>query len=688
MSLPSAIDRISAKYRCERSASGHAPDELKSGLQKYCRRGEEAKALRCASELYCFRLVDGGKAVYTNLLHRLMIVYLEDVGPANYDVWKLLDLLLVRLREPDGPDARQALCWWVSVLCECEHSRALSHVAAVYRDGSTRCPELLRDAEGLEHVMDEAGVDAYERTHARMSGLRAELRHGYPRFRDGRYDAKSARVVDADGEDVREEVGNMLALLYARSDGAFYWMYRVLRHEKVGKHPRSTKPGFLLLDALRWFGLERLRHQDIRHEHERLYALLDCAERWYAELGALKEAALCVAMCVQWLLSALRPVAGAEAEVWIDADGQAGVFTHVGEPLQLDEYVLDMHTRAGRRAGKGRAVFAAEGALVVRECARVTRPEYKRFYELLKQRQDDVLAVPARRAAVSCAEPADGAQSTEIIAIGDPAAAPSESEYLRFEVRAQATCSDYRPDTYLATERATGRHVFVKGPYRSAEEASVPARLCRVKRLCMPELPATSVELKLLVPDLFPDVPLGTRRHVDRARPQWFLVTDSLVPADAPRTMHSTPVWGRVEVVDWAALALRDGGRGVPAVLSLSGARMRGYVLALLFKWALGVPDVADRNFLLVADVVYSCDEEGFGRDVSYVASLKRRKCDYIKAYVRSRWAELGPVLASWLERVRTNAARVRVTLAVRDVDWLVRRLERLQSAEGVASTL
>jgi hypothetical protein len=656
---------------------------LKSGLQKYCRRGEAHKALRCASELYCFRLVEGGKAVYTNLLHRLMIVYLEDVGPANYDVWKLLDLLLIQLREPDGPDTRQALCWWVSVLCECEHSRALSHIAAVYRDGCTLFPEMLRDAEGLEHVLDEAGADAYERTHARMALLRAELGRGYPRFTDGRYNVKSELMVDADSREVRDEVNNMLALLYQRSDGAFYWMHRVLRREKVGKH-RSTKPGFLVLDALRWFSLEWLRDRDIRYRQEPLRTLLKCAERWYRELGALKEAALCVAMCVQWLLTTLRTGPHAEAEVWIDADGQADVFSHVGEPLELDEYVLDMHTRAGRRAGKGRAVFAAEGALVVRECARVTRPEYKRFYELLKQRQDGAVAAMTG----DLARPADEAQSTEIVAIGDLTTAPRESEYLRFEVRAQATCSDHRPDTYLATERATGRHVFVKGPYRSAEEASVPARLCRVKRLCMPELPATWVELKLLVPDLFPDVPLGARRHVDRARPQWFLVTDSLVPSDAPRLMHSTPVWGRVEVVDWAALALRDGGRGVPIVLSLQGARMRGYVLALLFKWALGVPDVADRNFLLVADVVYSCDEEGFGRDVSYAASLKRRKCDYVKAYVRSHWAELGLVLASWLERVRANAAQVRATLAVHDVDWLVRRLERLQSAEGVASTL
>jgi hypothetical protein len=239
--------------------------------------------------------------------------------------------------------------------------------------------------------LDEAGADAYERTHARMALLRAELGRGYPRFTDGRYNVKSELMVDADSREVRDEVNNMLALLYQRSDGAFYWMHRVLRREKVGKH-RSTKPGFLVLDALRWFSLEWLRDRDIRYRQEPLRTLLKCAERWYRELGALKEAALCVAMCVQWLLTTLRTGPHAEAEVWIDADGQADVFSHVGEPLELDEYVLDMHTRAGRRAGKGRAVFAAEGALVVRECARVTRPEYKRFYELLKQRQDGAVA--------------------------------------------------------------------------------------------------------------------------------------------------------------------------------------------------------------------------------------------------------------------------------------------------------
>jgi hypothetical protein len=730
------LHRVSTRYRSELSASGNRPDELKSGLQKYCRRGEEDKAMRCASELYCFGLVEGGKALYTNLVHRLMIVYLEDVGPSCFLLWELLDLLLETLQQRDVEEGsrvelerRDALCWWVSALCGSDHSRALSHLGAVFRSSGAEVSALL--SRGGYEVVAEARKEAI--TRGKVVGETP-----YPRFQDSYIrdetplvtEEKKETLIPADDANVRRETCCMLSLLHEASDGALYWAYKLLNRTVVGRRRSgkgwSTKPAFLVLDALEWYALESgSACRNILERKEELEGLLDRARRWYRELSNLKEGTLCVTICLQWLLLATRGLLDEEGDPPVTMDTAVEVFELVGEPLVFDEYVLDMHTRAGRSAGKGRTTFANEGALVVKEDARVTREEYKRFYEDLK-REDDAKKpkdARARKGKSLCSSsrpppllpstaptPAEAALALPALALAEVrvASAPAphirESEWFAFLVRAQVTCSDARPDTYFARERVSGRRVFVKGPYKDAQDASVPARIHRFKLLCMPELPAIPLELKLLVPDLFPDVPLGVRRHVDRAKPQWFLVSESLLARETgallalspgsyiegiPVKEHETKVWGKTRVVDWDLLP--GGSAFVPDTVKLKGAEMTSYVLAVLFRYVVGIPDPADRNFLIVLGVggapsrIYSTDEEGVGRETSYWNGLKKRKCERIRQHVGENWKELGPVLKAWLERVRESVERVKTLLGMKDVAWLVGRLEGLQSAAGVA---
>jgi hypothetical protein len=74
---------MTAKFRNEISWNGYKADVLKSGVQKYVRRGLLDKALYCGGELDLFKYVDGGERVRSNFLHRLMIIFLEDIGPSG-----------------------------------------------------------------------------------------------------------------------------------------------------------------------------------------------------------------------------------------------------------------------------------------------------------------------------------------------------------------------------------------------------------------------------------------------------------------------------------------------------------------------------------------------------------------------------------------------------------------------------
>lgn len=124
------------KFRSERSLHGYALDVLKSGLQKYIRRGMYDKAVYCAGELDSFADVEGGERIRTNMIHRLMIIYLEDIGLGNYKLWnrtgELVELLLTERKKVarDRAAEIQSLKQIIWLLCSAKKTRACSFIRA------------------------------------------------------------------------------------------------------------------------------------------------------------------------------------------------------------------------------------------------------------------------------------------------------------------------------------------------------------------------------------------------------------------------------------------------------------------------------------------------------------------------------------------------------------------------------
>jgi len=78
-------------FRNESTSHGWRLDEMKSGMQKYIRRGNQEKALYCVYQIDIFAdLGKVGERIRTNMIHRLMIIFIEDVGLGNYKLWKYL----------------------------------------------------------------------------------------------------------------------------------------------------------------------------------------------------------------------------------------------------------------------------------------------------------------------------------------------------------------------------------------------------------------------------------------------------------------------------------------------------------------------------------------------------------------------------------------------------------------------
>ena len=84
------INKLSVKFRNEISISGYEWNVIKSGLQKYIRRNNVNMALKMCMEMYCFDYISGGNRILTNGLHRLQVIFLEDIGCGNLKLWTKL----------------------------------------------------------------------------------------------------------------------------------------------------------------------------------------------------------------------------------------------------------------------------------------------------------------------------------------------------------------------------------------------------------------------------------------------------------------------------------------------------------------------------------------------------------------------------------------------------------------------
>ena len=124
---------VDATYRNEKSLNGHRLDVLKSGLQKYIRRGDLEGALYCAGELDCFSDAGQlGERIRTNMIHRLMIIYIEDIGLAGYGDWRQVDQL-VKQWESGKRTNPMYLKQLVHLLCVSPKTRGCSFARAFSR---------------------------------------------------------------------------------------------------------------------------------------------------------------------------------------------------------------------------------------------------------------------------------------------------------------------------------------------------------------------------------------------------------------------------------------------------------------------------------------------------------------------------------------------------------------------------
>jgi len=317
--LPICSTTMITKFHNERSAAGLRLDELKSALQKYVRRGEEAKALRVAEELDRFAEVEdgSGERIRSNFIHRIQVIYLEDVGLGNVALWPRMTN-------------------WISDLDK-ERKRG---------DMRDRQKEIRTVKRIVMHMCrsKKVRIGSYLGS---LAFMRAGAAAAQKKVAGRRYEGNLASS---------EELRGSLSDLRER-------FKQTMEGEVI---PRTEALGSALLKLIvKRGGLGAKERKETFRSLATTLPYIGCAEAWARDIGHLREA---YQLVFQPLAAKLygAPVEQYWSDSALEIDGEGGGVWAGGEMFKLDEYVYDKHVRGGINA-KIPGYFVQISSLVVPE---------------------------------------------------------------------------------------------------------------------------------------------------------------------------------------------------------------------------------------------------------------------------------------------------------------------------------
>lgn len=317
-------------FRQERSINGFPLDLLKSGLQKYIRRNEEAKGLWCLVELDLFNTdtnpnhIAAVKRIRTNVLNRLAITMTEDINLAAPGLPEIMYGLYTKIKSEQPQNTRKLLVEMYTILVRQKKVRFISHIGAVF---------LLKTKTSItkEHLeIHKDIIKSFEKEHSELSELNI---HKY------------------EVADITEAYNRLISSVKKRKIKAFVWLHWFLRLDgklqdiwkfvlsfgnasvqalyKFWQEIKSQERNIFLYHALLVMIFPRKRKKDYSVEIDDEFV-----EKMYKINLSKKE-------------------------------------------IQFNPYVYDRHVRGGNKSMK---YFAEVGAHVVNEDTEVMVPVFKEIY--------------------------------------------------------------------------------------------------------------------------------------------------------------------------------------------------------------------------------------------------------------------------------------------------------------------
>ena len=312
-----------------RSFSGYPLDELKSGLQKYLRRDEIGKMVWCMEELFLFGVLGKtdserrtGNAILSNLINRLIVMMDEEMLFIEVERYLLMREYLEKFENGGRKEVK-----YLRLLCE------------ILNEGK-KCR---RNSYGRSYWCHRLQNEVVEE------------------------------------KSDKEYFENFVECFEAGKEEWAIWMFRILNGGKCDgkKRFRRSENIYMIWEYL--FHLEKVK------KDENLKKVLEYKLKEFFKKDRKERFIFlysCVDLCMyfdgDW--KDIRGEYDLSLKVLDEVYRYDEMDLEKREKIELDDYVVDVHTSAGKKLGKGKEDFKEVGCLVVNENEEFLRKEWKDFY--------------------------------------------------------------------------------------------------------------------------------------------------------------------------------------------------------------------------------------------------------------------------------------------------------------------
>jgi hypothetical protein len=616
---------------------------MKSALQKYIRRCDPVKAIYAAAELDLFAFAKddndkpNGEGIRTNFIHRLMVIFMEDVF--SLGLWSEIDTLifqLLSLREQrtgkKGKNKKDDIL--SPTFCEIKRSemdRVCKIVYLLSMSSHSRENSFYKFCFSTFFSLDKDMKERIKRKFDWFQQLEVE--------KDRLYEPVRPVEIKGLGKEITDLSNQFISALERGSEFSIYYGHRLYAIEKLPvKIGARSKPTFLIFALIRHVvnGFD-----DERYKEGYLH-LLDIGERWYVELSPIKEEFL----TWQTILIAITKGMNPQSVKHDENDHDLMILYKrniLHDPIELDDWVFDMHTKIGKTRGKNSAHFATVSSIVYNERTDIVQ-RYKDAYTQWKifqsneedEDEDDDKDEDDKDDKDDKDEEDEDDEEDDLF----EKHSDLETDYARFIVRAQLVTGNTKTDTYFGEKN--GKVIFIKGPFKeSLEEMKRVMDMQEIKQRV--GLPTIEYRVVMLQPNRdtidmeksFDDPSkktdkkegLGFRKTCDRKKLYPFLVSEVLFSDDTiPVKEHGSVTWpSDTQIIN---LDHVKGMKHTSFDIIMKGKdeeMKRMYVENVMFRYITGMPDLATRNFVMKDQRVYSIDEDSIDKDFNLEAAFSKK---------------------------------------------------------------
>jgi hypothetical protein len=518
------LSKIGTKFRNEKSISGYDFSVVKSALQKYIRRNNVDMALKMLMELYCFDYVEGGKRILTNGLHRLQIIFLEDIGCGNIKLWNNL------------------MEWFDIIYNERK------------KENRNRDVEILNLKKIVVNLCNSRKI----RCGSYMNTISIINKKHYTKIVNCKYIDNFDGLYNLDQLNLFLKEKSWKSIVILRQ--LLYNLDELKRKEKVEMA----------------MGLNCVLKKYINNDY------LDYSKQWKTDIGKLKEGYLLYFVPLCDYLYGSDELQLIEEHDEFDAKWDANTIGNI----ELDDYVYDKHVKNAKN--RSSEYFAIVSSIVEPESKNVKLPkEFEIIYKWLKMEKQDILDLNS-----------NSGKKKKIWNFPD-----TESK-LDFICRAQLVTSMHKTDTYYVKGVDMNKEQIwlVKGPFIEKNEIKAFIKYQKLKRkMGLNYVKSYLIKMKV---DRWPERPgIGMRHKFKVDDYGYFMMSKSIIKMNELVVIEhpGSKKWGPTNVIDLKKFSVN--------LYDLNDKQMVDYLNNIGFRLKYNIGDLADRNFIVVGDRVYSVDE-------------------------------------------------------------------------------